>query len=105
MKLAYIVTIITQNLNFILAVIIEYAKVLRNGGVCRHSKTDGLGRVKWVTGHFKRVKNGFGSIGLRVGLTRIFHMIFFLIFLLFIIIIKKTTCICHLESYATNYLM
>ena len=25
---------ITQNSNFILAVIIEYAKVLRNGGVC-----------------------------------------------------------------------
>ena len=29
------------------------------------------------TGHFKRVKNGFGSIGFWVRLTCIFHMIFF----------------------------
>ena len=59
----------------------------------------------WVkTSHFKQVKNGFGSIGLRVGSGRVdpyFHMIFFFFF----IFIKKTTCICHLESYATNDLM
>ena len=28
-------------------------------------------------GRFKRVKNDFGSIGLQVGLTRIFHINFF----------------------------
>ena len=33
----------------------------------------------------------------QVGLTHIFHMIF--------LFIKKTTCICHLKSHATNYLM
>ena len=39
----------------------------------RHGKTGGLGRVQvksiglWVKmGHFKRIKNGFGSIGLQV---------------------------------------
>ena len=56
---------------------------------------------------FKNIKNRHGkrvgrvqveSIGLQVGLTRIFHMIFFFFF-------KKTTCICHLENHATNYLM
>ena len=57
------------------------------------------------TGHLKRVEIGFRSIELQVGsgrvrFTRIFHMNFFFLFL-----IKKTTCICHLESYATNYLM
>ena len=78
----------------------------------------GSGRVNWVTGqtghesktgHFKRVENGFGSIGLRVGsgwvgLTRIFYMKFFT-FYFFIFFIKKTICICHLDSYATYYLM
>ena len=59
-------------------------------------------RVK--KGHFEHVKNGFRSIGLRVkssrvGLTCIFHMNFF-----FFLLMKKI-CICHLESYATNYLM
>uniref|UniRef100_A0A7N2MLC1 DUF4371 domain-containing protein n=1 Tax=Quercus lobata TaxID=97700 RepID=A0A7N2MLC1_QUELO len=45
--------------------------------VYRHGKTDGSGRVNWVTGHgsktghFKRVENGFGSIGLRVGSGRV----------------------------------
>ena len=51
----------------------------------RHGKTGGSGRVKWVTGHFKWVKNRFGSTGLQVrsgwvGLTRIFHMNLFFIF-------------------------
>ena len=73
----------------------------------------GLGWVNWVTGqtghmlktgHLKRVEIGFRSIELQVGsgrvrFTRIFHMNFFFF------LIKKTTCICHLESYATNYLM
>ena len=59
---------------------------------------------KWVIlnelkmGHFKRIKNG--SIGLQVRSGRVnsyfLHKFFF---------IKKTTCICHLESYITNYLM
>ena len=65
---------------------------------------DRSGRVKWVagqTGYFKWVKNGFGSIGLWVGLTCIFHIIFIYIY----IYIYKTTCICHLESHAKNYLM
>ena len=46
------------------------------------------------------LKSGLGQLGLgegRGGLTRIFHIIFFLI--------KKITCICHLKSHATNYLM
>ena len=70
----------------------------------RHGKW--AGRVEFKSGqlgckskidHFKWVKKGFGSIGLQAKLTRIFHIIFFFI--------KKTTCICHLESHVTNYLM
>ena len=62
-------------------------------------------RVKRVTGK-KRVilsglKNGFGLIGLLVRSTHIFLMNFYFYFFIFI---KKTTCIFHLESYATNYL-
>ena len=44
--------------------------------------------------------NGSGQSGYRlnrVGLTCIFHIKFF--------IFKKTICVCHLESHATNYLM
>ena len=38
----------------------------------------GLGQTGYrsKTGHFKRVKNGFGSFGFWVRLTCIFHMIF-----------------------------
>ena len=45
---------------------------------------DRSGRVKWVagqTGYFKWVKKGFGSIGLWVGLTCIFHIIFIYIYI------------------------
>ena len=50
----------------------------------RHGKTGESGRVRVrsieslvKTSHFKRVKKGFGSIGLWVGLACIFHMNFF----------------------------
>ena len=51
----------------------------RAGRVNRVASQTGHGSK---TGHFKRVKNGFGSIGLRVesgrvGLTRIFHFFIF----------------------------
>ena len=48
----------------------------------------------WVGSGSSRVNRVVGQ----VKLTCIFH-------LNFLIFIKKTTCICHLESYATNYLM
>ena len=70
----------------------------------RHGKMGGSNqvRVRLIGLRVKRViLSGlkFGSIGTGwVRLTRIFHKIFFFFF-------KKTTCICHLESYATNYLM
>ena len=49
-----------------------------------------------------RVRSGSGQLGCGlslIGLIRIFHINFFFIF------IEKTTYICHLKSYATNYLM
>ena len=75
----------------------------------RHGKTcgSGLGSGQSSCGSngsrviLSGLKTGSGQSGCgsgRVGLARIFHMNFF-------IFIKKTTCICHLESYATNYLM
>ena len=62
--------------------------------------SDQVNRVAGKKSHFKRVRNGSGQSGYRlgrVGLTCIFHIKFFLF--------KKTICVCHLESYATNYLM
>ena len=59
-----------------------------------------VNRVADKKGHFKRVRNGLGQSGYklgRVGLTCIFHIKFFLF--------KKTICVCHLESHAINYLM
>ena len=76
--------------------------------ITRHGKTGGLSRVnqvvdKRVTGQ-KRVilsglKTGYGQIGLGRVNKYFSHEFLFFIF------IKKTTCICHLESYAINYLM
>ena len=63
----------------------------------------GLGQVNRVVGkkgHFKRVRNESGQSSYKLGrvrLTCIFHIKFFLF--------KKTICVCHLESHATNYLM
>ena len=56
-------------------------------------------------GHFKRVKKGLrvNRVAGRVRLGRV-DPYFSHEFVLYIYI-KKTTCICHLESYATNYLM
>ena len=66
-------------------------------------QTGGSGWVKLGSGQVRliglRVKTGSGQSRFgsgRVGLTHIFHMNFFK---------KKKTCICHLESHATNYLM
>ena len=56
------------------------------------------------TGHFERVKNEFGSIRFRVGSGQV-DLYFSHDFFFILIFIKKTTCICHLESYATNYLI
>ena len=88
----------------------------------RHGKTGGSCRV-WVGSIGLQVKRVTGKklvilsglkmssgqlVAGQVKLTRIFHMNFFYIIYIYIYIyffIKKTTCICHLESYATNYLM
>ena len=60
----------------------------------------GSNRLLVKIGHFKQVKNGFGSIGLRVGSGwPIFSNDFFFF------LIKKTTYICYLKSHATNYLI
>ena len=80
-------------------------------GFDRHGKTGESGwvwvgsiglQVKWVTSQkrvtLSRLKTGSGQSG--CGLGRVdpyFYKNFFLI--------KKTTCICYLESHATNYLM
>ena len=64
---------------------------------------------KWVI--LSRLKTGSSQSGCESGrLTCIFHMNFFIfiIFILYIYIyiyIKKTSCIYHLESHATNHLM
>ena len=80
----------------------------------RHGKTCGSGlgsgqsgcgsngsRVKWVI--LSMLKMGSGQSG--CGLVGSGWPVFFTWIFLFFIFIKKTTCICHLESYATNYLM
>ena len=69
-------------------------------------------QVKRVTGQ-KRVilsglKSGSGQSGCGSGRVDPYfsHEIFyFFYFLFFIFFIKKTICICHLDSYATYYLM
>ena len=69
----------------------------RAGWVGFGSNQSGCGS-KWVI--LNELKMGSGQSGCRsdqVGVTRIFYIKFFFI--------KKTTCICHLESYITNYLM
>lgn len=53
------------------------------------------------TSHFKRVRNGSGQSGFKLGrVDSYFYMDFYLF-----IFIKKTKCICHLESHAVNYFM
>ena len=74
-------------------------KNIKNRHVKRVGRVEfrsGQSGCKSKSGHFKRVKKGFGSIGLQVELTRIFHINFFT---------KKITFICYLKSHATNYLM
>ena len=64
-------------------------------------------RVKWVTGQkmviLSGLKTGSGQSGCGSGQVDPYfsHEFYFLFF----IFIKKTKCICHLESYATNYMM
>ena len=70
----------------------------RAGGADQVQVESGQSGCGSKTNHFKRVKNGFGSIKFWVGLTRIFHINF-------LFLIKKTTCICHLESHVTNLLI
>ena len=71
----------------------------------RHGKMGMLGRVGLiglrVTGHFKRVIMGSGQSSCGSGRVDPYFSHEFVLY----IYIMKTTCICHLESYATNYLM
>ena len=70
---------------------------VRNGSIGLHVKY--VVDQKWVIlSGLKRTQ--VNRVAGWIRLTCIFHMIFFFFFN-----IRKTTCICHLKSYAINYLM
>ena len=79
----------------------------------RHDKTGRLGcksnRLQVNQVILSELKRGSGQSGCRSGQVDLYfsHKFYFILFLkIFIFIfLMKTTCICHLESHATNYLM
>ena len=76
----------------------RYGKTFRSGlgQINRVASQIGCGSKHVILSGLKQVR--INQVAGWVGLTRIFHMIFFFF-------IKKKSCIYYLESHATNYLM